>query len=162
GAASAVVAAVCKSVRRVRRELYNGTSLLARRVAPAAPVDRLAGLSLPHLAARRNPSYTWSHVFPPAHHWIKSQQPGRRRVSASLSKECRQGDRGDPIRVREVEVDRAVLTRRTVLRTAALASTALAGPFVRGAHAAGKLSFGVWDHWVPKESEVVVKLCNEW
>jgi len=55
-----------------------------------------------------------------------------------------------------------VLTRRTVLRTAALASTALAGPFVRGAHAAGKLSFGVWDHWVPKESEVVVKLCNEW
>jgi ABC-type glycerol-3-phosphate transport system substrate-binding protein len=59
-------------------------------------------------------------------------------------------------------VDRAVLTRRTVLRTAALASTALAGPFVRGAHAAGKLSFGVWDHWVPKESEVVVKLCNEW
>jgi ABC-type glycerol-3-phosphate transport system substrate-binding protein len=59
-------------------------------------------------------------------------------------------------------VDRAVVTRRTVLRTAALASTALAGPFVRGAHAAGKLSFGVWDHWVPKESEVVVKLCNEW
>jgi ABC-type glycerol-3-phosphate transport system substrate-binding protein len=59
-------------------------------------------------------------------------------------------------------VGRAVLTRRTVLRTAALASTALAGPFVRGAHAAGKLSFGVWDHWVPKESEVVVKLCNEW
>ena len=56
----------------------------------------------------------------------------------------------------------AVLTRRTVLRTAALATTALSAPFVRGAHAAGKLSFGVWDHWVPKESEVMVKLCNEW
>ena len=40
----------------------------------------------------------------------------------------------------------AVPTRRTVLRTAALATTALAAPFVRGAHAAGKLSFGVWDH----------------
>src|SRR6476660_5879923 len=56
----------------------------------------------------------------------------------------------------------AVLTRRTVLRTAVLATTSLAAPFVRGAHAAGKLSFGVWDHWVPKESEVLVKLCNEW
>src|SRR6266446_5124809 len=55
-----------------------------------------------------------------------------------------------------------LLTRRAVLRTAALASTALATPFVRGAYAAGKLAFGVWDHWVPKESEVMVKLCNEW
>ena len=25
----------------------------------------------------------------------------------------------------------------------------LAAPFVRGAYAAGKLSFGAWDHWVP-------------
>jgi hypothetical protein len=56
----------------------------------------------------------------------------------------------------------AVLTRRTVLRTAVLTTTALASPFVRGAHAAGKLSFGVWDHWVPKESEVMLELCNEW
>jgi hypothetical protein len=39
-----------------------------------------------------------------------------------------------------------VPTRRTVLRTSAPATTALAAPFVRGAHAAGKLSFGVWDH----------------
>src|SRR5512133_2147221 len=55
-----------------------------------------------------------------------------------------------------------VLTRRTVLQGAALATTSLAAPFVRGAYAAGKLAFGVWDHWVPKESEVMVKLCNEW
>src|ERR1700738_325277 len=55
-----------------------------------------------------------------------------------------------------------LLTRRTMLKTAALASTALATPFVRGAYAAGKLAFGVWDHWVPKESEVMVELCNEW
>ena len=40
-------------------------------------------------------------------------------------------------------------TRRTVLQTAALATTMLATPFVRGAHAAGKLSVGFWDHWVP-------------
>ena len=55
----------------------------------------------------------------------------------------------------------AVPTRRTVLRTTALATTALATPLVR-ANAAGKLYFGVWDHWFPTESEVMVKLCNEW
>ena len=42
-----------------------------------------------------------------------------------------------------------VLTRRTVLKTAALATTTLAAPFVRGAYAAGKLSFGVWNHGSP-------------
>src|SRR5215831_16572523 len=52
------------------------------------------------------------------------------------------------------------LTRRTVLQTAAGAM--LAAPFVRGAHAAGKLSFGTWDHWVPGASEVLGKLCREW
>jgi len=57
---------------------------------------------------------------------------------------------------------RTLLTRRTLLQTGAAATAALSAPFVRGAHAAGKLSFGVWDHWVPKESEVIVKLCNEW
>jgi hypothetical protein len=46
------------------------------------------------------------------------------------------------------DLKKAVPTRRTVLRTSAPATTALAAPFVRGAHAAGKLSFGVWDHWV--------------
>jgi len=57
----------------------------------------------------------------------------------------------------------ASLTRRKVLKTAALATTVtLAAPFVRGAHAAGKLSFGVWDHWVPGASEVLKKLCQEW
>ena len=54
-----------------------------------------------------------------------------------------------------------MLTRRTVLQTGA-AATALTAPFVRGAHAAGKLSFGVWDHWVPGASEALNKLCNEW
>ena len=48
----------------------------------------------------------------------------------------------------------SVLTRRTVLKTAALASTALAAPFVRGAYAAGKLSCGFWDHWVPTRDRV--------
>jgi ABC-type glycerol-3-phosphate transport system substrate-binding protein len=55
-----------------------------------------------------------------------------------------------------------LLTRRTVLTTAALATTTLAAPFVRSAYAAGKLSFGTWDHWVPGASEVLGRLCREW
>jgi ABC-type glycerol-3-phosphate transport system substrate-binding protein len=52
------------------------------------------------------------------------------------------------------------LTRRRVLTTAATA--ALAAPFVRGAHAAGKLSVGFWDHWVPGANNTLTRLCNEW
>ncbi len=53
-----------------------------------------------------------------------------------------------------------LLTRRTVLQ--ATAATALSAPFVRGAFAAGKLSFGVWDHWVPGAAEELKKICAEW
>ena len=56
----------------------------------------------------------------------------------------------------------AVLTRRTVLQTAALATTTFAAAFVHGAHAAGKLSCGFWDHWVPGANEPLAKLCHEW
>jgi ABC-type glycerol-3-phosphate transport system substrate-binding protein len=55
------------------------------------------------------------------------------------------------------------ITRRSVLKTAALASTAvLAAPYVRGAYAAGKLALGCWDHWVPGANGALTKLCNEW
>jgi len=56
----------------------------------------------------------------------------------------------------------AVLTRRRLLNTVALASTAFLTPFVHGAHAAGKLSCGFWDHWVPGANEPLAKLCREW
>jgi ABC-type glycerol-3-phosphate transport system substrate-binding protein len=59
------------------------------------------------------------------------------------------------------------LTRRAVLKAAALtppvlAAGSLAAPFVRGAYAAGKLSVGIWDHWVPGASQVIQKLTREW
>src|SRR5712664_1816913 len=56
------------------------------------------------------------------------------------------------------------LTRRSVIATAAAATatTALTVPFVRGAFAAGKLSVGFWDHWVPGANDVLTKLCKEW
>ena len=44
----------------------------------------------------------------------------------------------------------------------ALATAAIAMPFVHGAHAAGKLSCGFWDHWVPGANEPLAKLCREW
>jgi ABC-type glycerol-3-phosphate transport system substrate-binding protein len=55
-----------------------------------------------------------------------------------------------------------MLTRRTVLQTGAAATAALTAPFMRGAHAAGKLTVGFWDHWVPGATEVLEKLCRQW
>ena len=52
------------------------------------------------------------------------------------------------------------LSRRTFNGLAA--GTALAAPFVRGAHAAGKLSIGFWDHWVPGANKATTDLVNEW
>src|SRR5713226_10645164 len=57
-----------------------------------------------------------------------------------------------------------LVTRRTILRGAAAATAAgaLTTPFVHGAFAAGKLTVGFWDHWVPKANDTLTKLCNEW
>jgi ABC-type glycerol-3-phosphate transport system substrate-binding protein len=45
----------------------------------------------------------------------------------------------------------------------ALASTALVGmPFVHGARAAGSISVGFWDHWVPGANKATTELVNEW
>src|SRR6267378_4636835 len=55
------------------------------------------------------------------------------------------------------------ITRRAAIKTAALATTALiAAPYVRGAHAAGKLSIGFWDHWVPGANKASEALVKEW
>lgn len=54
------------------------------------------------------------------------------------------------------------LTRRRFLAASALTGTALAAPFVRGAHAAGKLTLGLWDHWVPGANSAATAVINEW
>ncbi len=55
------------------------------------------------------------------------------------------------------------LSRRTVLKTAALGSAAaIASPYVHGAYAAGTLSLGCWDHWVPGANKALDKLAKEW
>jgi ABC-type glycerol-3-phosphate transport system substrate-binding protein len=44
-----------------------------------------------------------------------------------------------------------------------MSSAALvAAPYVRGAYAAGKLSVGFWDHWVPGANKTSADLVNEW
>ena len=52
--------------------------------------------------------------------------------------------------------------RRFVATTAAASATMIAAPFVRTAHAAGKLSIGFWDHWVPGANNASKALCEEW
>jgi ABC-type glycerol-3-phosphate transport system substrate-binding protein len=54
-------------------------------------------------------------------------------------------------------------TRRRFLETTAVASAAgVFAPYVRTAHAAGALSVGFWDHWVPAANDVLTKLCKAW
>src|SRR5262252_7557072 len=52
------------------------------------------------------------------------------------------------------------MTRRGFL--AATSTAVIAMPYVRGAHAAGRLSIGFWDHWVPGANNASKTLCEEW
>jgi ABC-type glycerol-3-phosphate transport system substrate-binding protein len=55
------------------------------------------------------------------------------------------------------------ITRRTVLKSAALGSAAaIAAPYVSGSYAAGRLTLGCWDHWVPGANNALTKLCKDW
>ena len=46
--------------------------------------------------------------------------------------------------------------------TAAVTAVAFAAPYVRTAHAAGTLSIGLWDHWVPGANDATRTLIEEW
>ena len=51
--------------------------------------------------------------------------------------------------------------RRLMARGAAATAAGFAGFHVSGAHAAGKLSVGLWDHWVPGANNTMNELCKE-
>jgi ABC-type glycerol-3-phosphate transport system substrate-binding protein len=54
-------------------------------------------------------------------------------------------------------------TRRDFLRTTAIATgAALAAPYVKTAHSAGRLSVLAWDHWVPGENEAFREIVEAW
>jgi ABC-type glycerol-3-phosphate transport system substrate-binding protein len=60
-------------------------------------------------------------------------------------------------------MSRRKLTRRQfVAATAATSAALIAAPYVRSAHAAGKISIGFWDHWVPGANKTSTDLVNEW
>jgi ABC-type glycerol-3-phosphate transport system substrate-binding protein len=60
-------------------------------------------------------------------------------------------------------MSRRRLTRRQfVAATAATSAALITAPYVRGAYAAGKLTMGFWDHWVPGANQTSTDLVNEW
>jgi ABC-type glycerol-3-phosphate transport system substrate-binding protein len=60
-------------------------------------------------------------------------------------------------------MSRRKLTRREfVAATAATSAALIAAPYVRSAYAAGKVSIGFWDHWVPGANKTSTDLVNEW
>src|ERR1700675_733069 len=60
-------------------------------------------------------------------------------------------------------MSRKTLSRRQFVAATALSSAALiTAPYIRGAHAAGKLTIGFWDHWVPDANKASTALVNEW
>ena len=52
--------------------------------------------------------------------------------------------------------------RQVVAGTVAAAAASLASPFVRTAHAAGKLTIALWDHWVPGANKPARQVIEEW
>src|SRR5262249_33816501 len=75
---------------------------------------------------------------------------------------CQQQKSDDVTRGRKA-MSHSRFTRRNVLKSAALGSVAaVAAPYVHGAYAAGTLTLGCWDHWVPGANNTFTKICNEW
>ena len=60
-------------------------------------------------------------------------------------------------------MSRKKLSRRQFVAATAMTSAAMiTAPYVRGAYAAGKLSIGFWDHWVPGANKASTDIVNAW
>ena len=57
---------------------------------------------------------------------------------------------------------RKLSRRQLVAATAATSAAFITAPYVRGAYAAGKLTLGFWDHWVPGANKASTDFVNEW
>ena len=56
-------------------------------------------------------------------------------------------------------MSRKKLSRRQFVAATAMSSAVLiTAPYIRTAHAAGKLSMGFWDHWVPGANKACTEL----
>src|SRR3954468_9283064 len=92
-----------------------------------------------------------------------------RRPKSVRPRECQQEKnqkRNDKTTTKSKEGDimsRKKLSRRQFVAATALSSAALiTAPYVRGAYAAGKLTIGFWDHWVPGANKASTALVKEW
>src|SRR3954453_2361197 len=74
----------------------------------------------------------------------------------------RAGTTGRDLNREESRMTVPVTRRRVLQAAAATGAIGAVAPFVHGAHAAGTLSLGFWDHWVPGANNTLTKLCNEW
>ena len=54
------------------------------------------------------------------------------------------------------------ITRRKFVAGTAVTAGMLSAPYVRRANAAGTLSIGLWDHWVPGANDVQSAIIKEW
>lgn len=52
--------------------------------------------------------------------------------------------------------------RKFIKRSAQVSVAAIAAPYVRTSRAAGSVSIGFWDHWVPGANQATTDLVNEW
>ncbi len=52
--------------------------------------------------------------------------------------------------------------RRVIAGSVAASAAFVAAPYVRTAHAAGKLTVGLWDHWVPGANKASSLIIDEW
>ena len=58
---------------------------------------------------------------------------------------------------------RSSVSRRRFLKTTTLAAAStIAAPYMRTSHAAGRLSLGLWDHFVPGATDALKNICMEW
>src|SRR3954447_25812483 len=63
----------------------------------------------------------------------------------------------------ENAMSRKKLSRRQFVAATAMSSAALiTAPYIRAANAAGKLTMGFWDHWVPGANAASTELINAW
>jgi hypothetical protein len=54
------------------------------------------------------------------------------------------------------------MSRRRFLGGTVAGAAAVAAPYVKTSHSAGRLSVGLWDHWVPGANEAMEKICLDW
>jgi ABC-type glycerol-3-phosphate transport system substrate-binding protein len=84
--------------------------------------------------------------------------PGRRRIKKDHT--CWLTTIGSP--GRERHVTEGAFTTAICRRNRCTSAALITAPFIRTAAAAGKLSIGFWDHWVPGANDTCTNLCNEW